>query len=115
MERENLLYRASTIEPIMRTGLLRLMEKHEIIGDVRGMGLLWALEIVQNRETKQSFPASVELPLHFYQILTRNGLVNFRAGNIVPISPPLTITEDELQFLFDALDKSLSELRQHLS
>src|SRR3984885_11308318 len=55
MERLNLVERAASLEPYVREKLMALKEKHPSIGDVRGKGLFWAVELVKNRKTKQLF------------------------------------------------------------
>ena len=55
MERLNLVERAASLEPYVREKLMALKEKHPSIGDVRGLGLFWAVELVRNRKTKEPF------------------------------------------------------------
>ena len=55
MQRLKLVERAAELEPYVREKLLRIKEKHPSVGDVRGLGLFFAVEIVKNRKTRQLF------------------------------------------------------------
>jgi taurine--2-oxoglutarate transaminase len=55
MQRLNLVERAAELEPYVREKLETLKAKHPSVGDVRGLGLFFAVEIVKNRATKQPF------------------------------------------------------------
>ena len=90
---------------------LQTLYEHPIVGDVRGgMGLLAAVELVQDRDTKEKFPAEAQLATKLTAIMEKNGLLG-RAGDIISLSPPLTITKDEVDFVVKALDDTLEEVR----
>ncbi len=73
----------------MRDGFRRLAEKHEVIGDVRGMGLLNGLEFVRDRETKEPFPE--EIPSAAVERASRQrGLLMRAAPQFVCLGPPLS-------------------------
>ena len=114
MEKEGMLANTVAMEPIFRAGLTELMERHKVVGDVRGIGLLWALELVKDRETKALFPPEANLLEKLNRILYKNGLLHFRVGNIIPLSPPLNITKSEAEFIFERLDVALTELEAEL-
>ena len=92
------------------TGLNGLMEKHNIIGDVRGRGLMIGAELVKDRTTKE--PATAECTQVFERakdlglILGKGGL----HGNILRIKPPMCITREDVDFMIQVLDATLSEL-----
>ena len=93
---------------------LQTLYEHPIVGDVRGgMGLLAAVELVQDRDTKEKFPAEAQLAPKLTAIMEKNGLLG-RAGDIISLSPPLTITKDEVDFVVKALDDTLEEVRGQL-
>ena len=114
MEKEGMLANTVAMEPIFRAGLTELMERHKVVGDVRGIGLIWALELVKDRETKAPFPPEANLLEKLNRILYKNGLLHFRVGNIIPLSPPLNITKSEAEFIFERLDVALTELEAEL-
>ena len=89
---------------------LQTLYEHPIVGDVRGgTGLLAAVELVRDRDTKERFPAEAQLATKLNSIMEKNGLLG-RAGDVIPLSPPLTITKDEVDFVVKALDSTLDEL-----
>jgi 2,2-dialkylglycine decarboxylase (pyruvate) len=89
-----------------------LQERHEAIGDVRGMGLLTGIELVEDRDSRR--PAN-ELGAAFTDECERCGLsiniVRGRAGgaaNCVRMAPPLTIAEDEIDLAVTIMDEALT-------
>ncbi len=93
---------------------LQTLYEHPIVGDVRGgMGVLCAVEIVKDRDTKEKFPKEARLSAKLTRIMESKGLLG-RAGDIIFLAPPLTITRDEVDFVVSALDKTLEEVRGEL-
>jgi 2,2-dialkylglycine decarboxylase (pyruvate) len=95
----------------LRDGLRTLAERHEAIGDVRGLGLLCGLELVLDRDTRE--PAQ-ELGLALTDECMKRGLsmnlVRGGAGgsaNCLRMAPPLTITADEVELAVSVIDESL--------
>lgn len=94
-------------------GMQRLMElkdKYRIIGDVRGMGLLLAIELVKDRSTKE--PASEEAARLLVN-LKENHVLSGRSGaygNVVRFTPPLTMTAEQMDVAIDAMDRSLGAI-----
>lgn len=91
-------------------GLEKLKAKYPIVGDVRGKGLMVALELVKDRKTKEpakeqtaaAFEKTKELGL----LIGKGGLF----GNTLRITPPMCFTEADVEFTLDVLDVSLSEI-----
>ena len=93
---------------------LQTLYEHPIVGDVRGgMGLLAAVELVQDRDTKEKFPEEAKLSSKLTPIMEKNGLLG-RFADVISIAPPLTITKDEVDFLVRAVDNSIEELQNEL-
>jgi adenosylmethionine-8-amino-7-oxononanoate aminotransferase len=93
---------------------LQTLYEHPMVGDVRGgMGMLAAVEIVQDRDTKERFPEEAQLSAKLSRIMDKNGLLG-RAGDIISVAPPLTITKDEVDFVVQALDRTLEEVQTEL-
>jgi 2,2-dialkylglycine decarboxylase (pyruvate) len=95
--------------------LQELHSRHEMIGDVRGLGLLAGLELVEDRDTRE--PAEA-LGLALTDECDRRGLsINLVRGgtggsaNCIRMAPPLTITDDEVDLAAEILDESLAALR----
>jgi 4-aminobutyrate---pyruvate transaminase len=88
--------------------------RHRIVGQVRGgLGLIAAIEIVANRDTKEPFPKEARVAERARQLMERHGLLG-RAGNIFYLAPPLSVTRSELDFLVSQLDAVIAELQADL-
>jgi adenosylmethionine-8-amino-7-oxononanoate aminotransferase len=84
---------------------------HPLVGDSRHRGLLGALELVADKDTKQGFDAALKLPDRIAAAAYANGLV-FRAfgDNILGFAPALCYTESEFDLLFERLEKTLDDV-----
>ncbi|MEX0314893.1 MAG: aspartate aminotransferase family protein [Allomuricauda sp.] len=108
IQEEDLLEKTRQFDKYMKSALHRMHRKYSLIGDVRGMGLLWGIELVTNRTTKE--PALVEAEEIMYECL-RNGL-NFKVskGNVIQLSPALTISEEEMQDALRILNEAFLKI-----
>ncbi|HEX2904790.1 MAG TPA: aspartate aminotransferase family protein [Jatrophihabitans sp.] len=98
---------------VLGPGLRELSGRHQVIGDVRGVGVFWALELVTDRATKQPLapyggtsPAMAEL----VAACKANGVLPFTNYHRLHVVPPCTITEAEAHEGLAALDKALSAI-----
>ena len=92
----------------MYEGCLRLQAKYDLVGDVRGgHGLMTALELVSNRETKA--PPAKPVPLALQAAAYENGAMVRVSGANVILSPALVISESEVETILSALDKGFAE------
>ena len=115
MQRLKLVERAAELEPYVRQKLEALKEKHPSIGDVRGLGLFFAVEIVKNRKTKQLFNTMRDKfegkPLVVDQIaakmMAQGVFIQAWISHFI-IAPPLIVTKEELDLGIAALDENLS-------
>ncbi len=88
-------------------GLRKLKEKHDVVGDVRGgEGLMCALELVSDRDTKT--PVAKDVPLQVQKAAYEDGAMIRVSGNNIILSPPLIITSDDVNKILSALDNGLS-------
>ncbi len=107
---EGLIANARDTGAYLREGLRALMKKHEIIGDVRGVGLAVGVELVRDRKTKE--PAG-EVLKPLLNILRDEGVLagnEGKLGNIVKIRPPIVFTREHADIAIAALDRALSKL-----
>src|SRR5207247_2336264 len=113
-QEEGIVENAAAMGEVFAVELARLAEKHPSIGDVRGLGCFWGLELVKNRETREPlvpFNGSGEAARPVAALVKRaldRGLYVMAHWNIVMCCPPLTITREELDEALDALDDALS-------
>ena len=94
----------------LRTGLLKLQEKHNIIGEVRGKGLMIGVELVKDRTTKE--PAKAE-GAQVFETARELGLLIGKGGlngNTLRIKPPMCLTEADAAFMLEVLDVALERL-----
>lgn len=107
MEEEQIVENAAAIgHGVLGEGLKTLAAKHAMIGEVRGSGVFWALELVTERETRKAMPASVMGEIK--NALIKNGLLPFIADNRIHVVPPCIITADEVSQGLAILDSVLS-------
>ncbi len=117
MREEGIVENAAMIgETVLGPGLRALQEKHPVIGEVRGLGVFWAVELVTDRATKEplapyggSSPAMNE----FVSECKKNGLLPFTNYNRIHVVPPCTITVDETNEALVRLDSALSAIDKH--
>lgn len=113
-ERDGILERvrdlgARVVEPRLR----RMAERHPSVGDVRGMGLFWAIELVRDRQTREPlvpFNASGADAAPMAAVAAackKAGLWPFTHFNRLHVAPPLVISEDELVRGLDVIDRAL--------
>ena len=93
---------------------LQTMYDHPIVGHVRGgKGLLCAVELVKDRETKEKFPKEAQLSKKISPLMAKHGLM-VRASDVIPLAPPLCITRDEIDYLVTSLNAVLTDLAEVL-
>ncbi len=107
---ENIQQRAKTVGGHLKKKLEGMKDRHEIVGDVRGRGLMLGMELVTSRSTKD--PASkqaadvMERCKELGLIIGKGGLY----GNVLRIKPPMCLTEADCDFMCDVLDIALTEI-----
>jgi taurine--2-oxoglutarate transaminase len=110
---EGIVENAAEMGGVFAEQLHALQEKHPSIGEVRGLGCFWGLELVKNRETREPlvpFNATGEAfaPVaRVYKAALERGLYLMTHWNVVMVCPPLTITRDEIDEGIAALDEAL--------
>jgi taurine--2-oxoglutarate transaminase len=109
MEDEGVIENARSIgEKVLGPGLRELHAKHDIIGDVRGSGVFWALEFVTDRETRE--PVAAAWMGKLKTALFAAGLVPFMADNRLHVVPPCVVTEEEARRGVAIIDQVLTDL-----
>ncbi|MEO5710306.1 MAG: aspartate aminotransferase family protein [Nocardioidaceae bacterium] len=115
MEDEDVVAAAARLgEQVFGPGLRALAEKHECIGEVRGTGVFWALELVEDRGTRAPLAPYGGSSPEMAAILAAarvEGLLPFANFNRIHAVPPLTITPDEAREGIEMLDRALSVAR----
>jgi alanine-glyoxylate transaminase/(R)-3-amino-2-methylpropionate-pyruvate transaminase len=110
IEEDGIQENARVVGGHMKERLLELQEKHQLIGDVRGMGLMLGVELVRNRKSKE--PANTEAATIMERMKEHGVLIGKGGlfGNTLRIKPPMCLTKDDANYLADILDLTLSEM-----
>ncbi len=116
MEERNILGNVQQVTPVFHSRL-KEFSGHPLVGDARSVGLIGAVELVKNQKTKQSFDANQKVAAWCVTRAQAHGLiVRALAGDVIAFCPPLIITEDEINSMFErfalALDDTLTWVRQ---
>ena len=106
IERRSLLAHAESIGSYLRAGLEDLMNRYEIVGDVRGIGLMLGIEIVKDKDTRRPAPDLANL------ITSRSmerGLILFGGlgSNVIRITPPLVLTSSEVDQALEIMEEAV--------
>jgi putrescine aminotransferase len=102
------------VERVAQTGAylqrrLQDLRSHEIVGDVRGLGLLGGIEFVRDRASKQLFDASLGVARRVWLAALESGvIVRPLGGDVIAMSPPFVITEQQIDRLVEALDAAIA-------
>jgi 4-aminobutyrate aminotransferase-like enzyme len=108
IEEQNLMVNCAETGAYLRGHLEELKSKHALIGDVRGMGLMQALELVEDRASKA--PATAQTAM-LMETARENRLLIGKGGmygNVIRLSPPMNITRSDVDQFIGLLDKSLA-------
>lgn len=113
LREERLVERAAEMGPVLGDGLRGLAERHASIGEVRGLGLLWGLELVRDRETREPLVAygargaAAEPVAALRRAALDRGLHVYLHGNLLLVAPPLVVGRDEVETGLALLDDIL--------
>jgi len=105
IEDNDILKKVQADEIFMREQLLAMKNKYSIIGDVRGIGLLWGIELVKDHNTREK--ANREAEAVMYECLKRGLSFKVSQGNVLQLSPPLIITRQQLQEALSIVEESI--------
>jgi alanine-glyoxylate transaminase/(R)-3-amino-2-methylpropionate-pyruvate transaminase len=110
IEREKLQENSLKMGNYILAGLEKLKTKHEIIGDVRGKGLMLGIELVKNRSTKEPAKAEcaqiIESAREMGLLLGKGGL----QGSVIRFAPPMIITQADADFMLQVFDAAFGNL-----
>jgi len=119
--KEDLCNHASQTGTLLKAGLDSLARRYPIIGQVRGKGLLWGLEFVEDKNTRRPFAAALNIAQRLTDLAFKEGLIiyprrslNGLAGDHVLVAPPLIITSDEVSKVLRRLECAMDLLMEEL-
>jgi len=113
LERENLLGNAAKVGAYFNTRL-KALENLPLVGNVRGQGLMLCVENVANKTTKALLPDEVNESKRISDVAESMGLLVRPIGHLNVMSPPLIITESEVDFVVDTLAEAIRRVSDDL-
>ncbi|WP_045417021.1 aspartate aminotransferase family protein [Vibrio campbellii] len=108
IEQDGLLDKAKAHSQFMREKLLEMKAKYPVIGDVRGIGMLWGIELVTDHESKARAYDEAEAVL--YQCLNNGVSFKVSQGNVIQLSPPLIITREQLTEALAIFEEAIAKV-----
>lgn len=112
-EEEKIIEHAAAIgKDVLGPGLRKLGEKHRIVGEVRGLGVFWALDLVSDETTKEPIAASVVGKLK--NECVARGLLPFVVENRLHVTPPCVVTKEEIEKALVIYDEALTAVEAGL-
>jgi putrescine aminotransferase len=115
IEEEDLVARTAEVGRRLQQRLSQLAS-HPIVGNVRGIGLLGAVELVRDRQTKALHDPSVGVARRVWQHALADGvIVRPLGGDVIALSPPLVISEEQIDRIVEVLDASIAKVEAELA
>ncbi|HAS6337479.1 TPA: aspartate aminotransferase family protein [Vibrio vulnificus] len=108
IEQDDLLDKTKADSQFMREKLLEMKAKYPVIGDVRGVGMLWGIELVTDHESKARAYDEAEAVL--YQCLNNGVSFKVSQGNVIQLSPPLIITREQLTEALAIFEEAIAKV-----
>jgi len=106
MQREGLVENAAAVGPYLLDGLKSLVANHPTVGDARGLGLLCAIEMVKDKETKEKWGMGSPFTRRINDLVQERGFLA-RVWDVVHVAPPLVVTREQLDTIIAILDESI--------
>ena len=110
IEKENLVAHSRELGEYALKRMKEMMDRHSLIGDVRGLGLFLGIELVKDRATRERATDEAETVL--YAALSKGLSFKLTMGNIITLTPALTITREEMDKALDIIDECLTEVEK---
>lgn len=115
LQRERLVENAAEMGVCLEKSLFEALKDHPHVGDIRGKGLFWAIELVQDRASKQPFPAKQQIAWQVWEQAFKRGLVVYysqgcadgRNGDLIMVGPPLIIQREQIEELVGILAEAV--------
>lgn len=103
---------AARVGDHMQKRLRTFVDRFGLVGDVRGIGLMAAIEMVADKVKRTALPRSSDLPLRVARAAYRRGVMVRISGANMILSPPLVITRDETDYFIDVLEESFKDVAE---
>ena len=101
-----MLFRSAVLGDRLLTGL-KTLEALDGVGDVRGKGMMAAVELVADKTTKQPYPTEANVGARVYQEMLKRGLFTRVLGDMILLAPPLVSTEEQIDQIVAIIGESV--------
>jgi 4-aminobutyrate---pyruvate transaminase len=108
-ERDKIIEHVKKVAPVF-ADRVRRFDQHPLVGSTRSVGLLGGIELVADKKTRRLFDSKKSVGVNCVGILHRLGVINRAVGgDVIAFCPPLVITAEEINVMFDIVEKALDE------
>jgi adenosylmethionine-8-amino-7-oxononanoate aminotransferase len=121
MERERLVERSAEVGARLGAQLKEELSGHPLVGDIRGCGLFWGVEMVRDKASREPYPASAKLTNRLVTAGLKRGLFVYPSsgmarpgGDAVMVTPPLIVGDSEIDFIVGTLRATLDDVHPTL-
>lgn len=114
MERENLVDHAHKVGAYLQRRLRETFSENPLVGEVRGVGLMAGVELVADKDKKIPFEPSVQIGPRVTQLLMEEGVIHRAINNTIAFSPPLVITETDIDEMLDRCQRGVKKMADQL-
>ena len=115
IENENLVQRAAELGRRFRDRFDRMCKEHTIVGDVRGIGTLWAIELLADRGSRTPLDAKLKVGSWIRDYCWERGMILRNNGDILVIAPAFVITDEQVETMLDLTDQTIAAATKHFS
>lgn len=117
LDRERLVERAEALGPVLGAKLSAALSDSSFVADVRGIGMLWGVELVADKKTLEPFPRSQAVAERIWEHLFSNGVILYKSvalagadGDALVVAPPFVISEEEMDAVASALGRAIIQV-----
>jgi 4-aminobutyrate--pyruvate transaminase len=111
----DLVGHVNSVAPALQDGIRQRFSGHELVGEVRGIGLIGGVELVEDRAARRNFDPARKIGARWAKLCEGNGVIARTLPNdTLAFSPPLIITAEEIGLMLDGVEKALDQLTVEL-
>jgi adenosylmethionine-8-amino-7-oxononanoate aminotransferase len=117
LERENLVARADTLGRALGRKLRERLSPHPRVADVRGLGMMWGIELVKDKATLEPFSRDEQVTERLWEAVFKRGVIVYKStglagkdGDALVIGPPFTITEEDIELLTESVGRAIEQI-----
>ena len=117
LERERLVERADTLGRMLGRKFKEKLHDHPRVADVRGLGMMWGIELVKDKATLEPFSRDAQVTERLWEALFKRGVIVYKStglagidGDALVIGPPFIITEEEIDLLTEAVGSAIEQV-----